>query len=100
MFAVFVLVSVVTGTMFMYFDIDQYILPCLLSTERPGTPLRRFDPENLYTTSPVKLKHVRRNINAIDIDAVADILRDAIQKECKALECDIEFLQVGVYNGL
>ncbi|CAK8681439.1 unnamed protein product [Clavelina lepadiformis] len=62
-------------------------------TERPGTPLRRFDPENLYTTSPVKLKHVRRNINAIDIDAVADILRDAIQKECKALECDIEFLQ-------
>lgn len=30
----------------------------------------------------------------MDIDNVADLVRDAIDKECRALENDIEFLQV------
>uniref|UniRef100_H2YZ75 Uncharacterized protein n=1 Tax=Ciona savignyi TaxID=51511 RepID=H2YZ75_CIOSA len=61
--------------------------------DRPVTPVRKVNCETSYTTSPVKLKHVRRNINAVDIDNVASILKEAMQKECKALEHDIEFLQ-------
>ncbi|XP_002121516.2 uncharacterized protein LOC100176344 [Ciona intestinalis] len=61
--------------------------------ERPSTPIRHYTSETSYTTSPVKLKHVRSNINVKDIDKVASILKEAIQKECAALEHDIEFLQ-------
>nr|CAB3260933.1 uncharacterized protein LOC100176344 [Phallusia mammillata] len=63
------------------------------SVERPLTPMRKNDPEHSYHTSPVKLKQIQRSINAQDIDKVADLIRDAIQNECKALEYDIKFLQ-------
>uniref|UniRef100_F7BM33 Coiled-coil domain-containing protein 24 n=1 Tax=Ciona intestinalis TaxID=7719 RepID=F7BM33_CIOIN len=72
---------------------NNFILHFSYFSERPSTPIRHYTSETSYTTSPVKLKHVRSNINVKDIDKVALILKEAIQKECAALEHDIEFLQ-------
>ena len=65
--------------------------------ERPMTPLRKSNSD-AAASSTLKLKDVKRNISASNIDAVSELLREAIQKECKQLENDIEFLQVGLCN--
>lgn len=62
--------------------------------ERPSTPLRSVtDGAGASTSSPVRLKDVRRNINVCDVDRVVGILRDALIKEQESLENDVVFLQ-------
>ena len=61
--------------------------------ERPSTPLRKPGRDKPSST-PMKLKQVKQNMTVTNIDDIADMLREAIQKECKQLEADIEFLQV------
>lgn len=62
--------------------------------ERPSTPLRSVaDSAGASTSSPVRLKDVRRNINICDVDRVIGILRDALLKEQESLESDVVFLQ-------
>jgi len=65
------------------------------TVERPQTPIRKVNESdlNIASSTPVRLKNVRRNINVQDIDRVLNILREALNKECKALGKDIEFLQ-------
>jgi len=65
------------------------------TVERPPTPIIKVNKSDFNTASstPVRLKDVRRNINVQDIDRVLNILREALNKECKALGKDVGFLQ-------
>jgi len=67
-----------------------------IASDRPLTPARLQENSGASSSSPVKLKDVKRNINVCDVDRVLQILRDSILKECNTLEQDIKFLQESI----
>ena len=56
--------------------------------------VKKERPRSQYFSSPVKLKKVKDNINAQNIEKVVAVLQNALQKECDALKMDIEYFQV------
>ena len=76
-----------------------FIQACLLfflisGSSTPDNQGRKERPRSNYFSSPVKLKKVRENINAQNIEKVVSVLQNALQKECDALKIDIEYFQV------